>query len=614
MKVVVRVRNWLKNSTIGKKLMLFNLLVVLLPTAIVLFMFYDQFYSIIQGSVLDSQSVTSLQAAKNIDSTVSKLLSVTGTISGDENLPALLAALKTPQYDVSQREALQARFATFSAVVHSHIDKASISAIRIYTDMENHPFAQAGGVLFEDIDTVRNTYWHGIFLSVRPHTLFAPEYYLGKNERDQLGSLAAIQQISYESDGGTHTAYIAVYSQSDLLAEPISDIETESVEGVISYIINARDTVVAQTDETAYGTYAMSYDEIAENISGEGLFVQKDVAGVQVFITYREIRSTDWRMAWIVPYDSILSQSKNIISKFVLIYLMIVLFVFVIGLLLARTIADRINSLRDQMQKIKTERPQPLSLEPGKDEVGDLIGTYHYMVERINALLDDTMQKAEELNNVKITALRAQIDPHFLYNTLDMINWLTKNGKSERASEAIVALSRFYRLTLNRGNLTATVAAELEHVSLYVKLMNMRFDNTIDYLVDVPEEMMDYEIPLIIFQPIVENAIQHGIFEKRSHNGTIIITGWIDDDTLCFLISDDGIGMTAEQIAALQLTEGQGNNPGGIGVYNTHRRLQLIYRSTDCGLFYSSEYGKGTDVIFRIPITTVQEGPQDEAE
>jgi two-component system sensor histidine kinase YesM len=134
--------------------------------------------------------------------------------------------------------------------------------------------------------------------------------------------------------------------------------------------------------------------------------------------------------------------------------------------------------------------------------------------------------------------------------------------------------------------------------------MNMRFDDKIEYFVDMPEDMLDYEIPLILFQPIVENAIQHGIFEKPYKRGKIIITGWSDNDTLFFLISDDGIGMTAEQISKLMInTEDSANF--GIGAYNTHRRLQLMYGRDDCGLQYISEYGKGTDVTFKIPKITV---------
>ena len=589
-------------ATIGKRLMFFIFAVVLVPTAIVLALFYGQFYTIIQESLLDSQVVTSLQAAKLIDNTAETLLSVCDTIIEDERLPVLLEVGDADDQNSGNnadtyREALY----TLQAVVDSQVNSNAISAIRIYSDMTESLMNNKDFDLFSDISEIRYTYWYNIFDSMDIDTLFAPSYYLSGTERIDSGSLAVIRKQVFTQENNQITVYVAVYTYSDVLVNPIRDIELESVEGIISYVLNSRDTVVAQTDETAYGTYAMSYEDIAQSIPAEGVFIQKEVAGTSVFITYRDINSTDWRMAWIVPHASIMAQSRHVIFQFALIYLLMAIVVLIIGLILSNTIVSRIKSLRNQMRQIKTERPKPLTLLPGRDEVGELIETYNYMVGRINVLLDDTIEAAEELNNAKIKALRAQIDPHFLYNTLDMIKWLTKAGDSDKASEAIMALSRFYRLTLNRGNLTAAVMAELEHVSLYIKLMNMRFDDKIEYLVDMPEDMLEYEIPLIIFQPIVENAIQHGIFEKPSKSGKIIITGWSDDDTLFFLISDDGIGMTAQQISSLMLTRTESKTDSGIGVYNTHRRLQLMYDRDDCGLYYSSEYGKGTDVTFRIP-------------
>jgi two-component system sensor histidine kinase YesM len=584
--------------TIGKRLVFFILFVVLVPLAIILALFYGRFYNIIQNSLLDSQVVTSMQAAKLIDNAAKSLLAVGDTVLADERLPRLLG--QAGPDDGDPQAAYHSDLEMLRSVVQSHVDGTSISAIRIYSDaapIDGDP----DGELFMDVAAIRHTYWYGIFNSQPIDTLFAPEYYLGGAERTQLGSLALIQKSVFAGETNPVTVYVAVYTYSDMLARPLQDIELESVEGIISYILNSRDTVVAQTDATAYGTYAMSYADIAQNIQAEGIFMQKDVAGTSVFITYRDIAGTDWRLTWIVPHASIMAQSKHVIFQFVLIYSLMALLVIIIGIAISRTIVGRIKSLRDQMQQMKSERPEPLTLPPGQDEVGELIETYNYMVERINALLDDTIAATEELNSVKIKALRAQIDPHFLYNTLDMTNWLIKAGKNDKASEAVMALSRFYRLTLNRGNLTATVSAELAHVSLYMKLMNMRFDDKIEYLVDMPEDMLDYEIPLIIFQPIVENAIQHGIFEKPSKSGKIIITGWSDEETLYFLISDDGIGMTAEQIDKLLQTQTDADTGNGIGAYNTHRRLQLMYHRDDCGLYYSSEYGKGTDVTFRIP-------------
>jgi two-component system sensor histidine kinase YesM len=550
--------------------------------------------------------VTSLQAARFIDNTAEALLSVCDTIAENERLPALLTtpalseSLGADEGHARRAASYNAALDTMRAVIESHISSNSLSAIRIFTDTQKLSIDELNSQLILDISEIRNTYWYGIFATQDIDTLFAPEFYLSAVERDEYGSLAVIRKQVFEIEGESIAVFVAVYTYDDILVTPIRDIELESVEGIISFILNSREAVVAQTDDTAYGTYALNYRDIAQAIPAEGTFIQKDVAGTNVFMTYRDISSTDWRMTWIVPQASIMAQSRHVIFQFVLIYILMTAFALIVGIVMSVTIVGRIKSLRNQMRKIKTERPKPLDLMPGKDEVGELIETYNYMVGRINTLLDDTIEAADELKNKEITALRAQIDPHFLYNTLDMIKWLIKAKNDDKALEAIMALSRFYRLTLSRGNLTAAVAAELEHVSLYIKLMNMRFDDKIEFFSDMPEEMLEYEIPMIIFQPIVENAIQHGIFEKPSKSGKIIITGWSDDDTLYFLISDDGIGMTAEQMSALMLTKTEDGADNGIGVYNTHRRLQLMCGRDDCGLFYSSEYGKGTDVTFRI--------------
>ena len=586
--------------TIGKRLTLFIITVVLIPTAIVFTLFYGQFNNIIQKSLLDSQVVTSLQAARFINDTAETLLSVCNTIIADERLPILLAVGNPEDNTADRQNTYNTAMVTLSAIIDSHVSASSLSAIHIYTDKPVNKLRSRSPGLLSDSSEIEYSYWYGIFSSGDIDTLFAPEYYLSAAERASYGSLAVIRKQVFNINGGHITVYVAVYTYDDILVTPIRDIGIASVEGIISFILNSRDTVVAQTDSTAYGTYAMTYEYIAKHIPDEGVFIPREVAGTGVYMTYRDIGATDWRLAWIVPQASIVAQSRSVLLQFAIIYALMTILVLILGITQSNSIVRRIVSLRDQMGQIKSERPKPLTLLPGKDEVGDLIETYNYMVERINALLDGTIEAAEELKNKEIKALRAQIDPHFLYNTLDMIKWLIKAGNNERATSAIMTLSRFYRLTLNRGNLTAAVSAELEHVSLYIALMNMRFDEKIEYLVDMPEDMLEYEIPMIIFQPIVENAIQHGIFEKPSKSGKIIITGWSDDETLYFLVSDDGIGMSAEQIMQLMQTGGEEGATGGIGVYNTHRRLQMMCGREDCGLYYSSESGKGTEVTFRI--------------
>lgn len=197
-------------------------------------------------------------------------------------------------------------------------------------------------------------------------------------------------------------------------------------------------------------------------------------------------------------------------------------------------------------------------------------------------------------------ALQAQINPHFLYNTLDMINWLSQSGKREEVSTAIQALSKFYKLTLNKGNTTVRLEDELIHVSLYVKLQNMRYNDKINFIVDIQDELLDYEMPKLILQPIVENSIQHGIFGKESKEGTIVITGWLEQEDLIFIVSDDGVGITGDKLDSILSGNGDSSTGSNIGIYNTHKRLQLFY-DTQFGLSYQSTPGIGTEVTIRIP-------------
>ena len=235
------------------------------------------------------------------------------------------------------------------------------------------------------------------------------------------------------------------------------------------------------------------------------------------------------------------------------------------------------------------------------DEVGDLIDTYNYMTRKMNQLMDNQAKAAEDLRIAEFNSLQAQINPHFLYNTMDMINWMAQQGRTEEVTNAVQNLSRFYKLTLSQKKSISTIAKEEEHVSIYIHLQNMRYHDSIQFISDIPDELMDDQIPKLTLQPVVENAILHGILETDSKSGTIVLTGWLEDQDLVLLISDDGVGMSKEKLDTILTGTGSSSGKGtNIAIYNTHRRLQILY-GPDYGLFYSSEPGKGTEVQIRIP-------------
>ena len=181
-----------------------------------------------------------------------------------------------------------------------------------------------------------------------------------------------------------------------------------------------------------------------------------------------------------------------------------------------------------------------------------------------------------------------------------MINWMARSGETTQVSEAVNLLSRFYRITLSRGSSFITVREEIEHVTLYVQLQNMRFADKIHFFVDVPDEMLEETIPKLVFQPIVENSILHGILEKPVKEGTIVLMGWIEDETLVFVITDDGVGIPPEKLSTILSGNSTSSSGSNIAISNTHKRIRLCY-GNQYGLSYRSIPGKETEVEIRIP-------------
>ena len=197
-----------------------------------------------------------------------------------------------------------------------------------------------------------------------------------------------------------------------------------------------------------------------------------------------------------------------------------------------------------QMRKVRQGPPVAMDSPVYHDEVGDLIDTYNYMTRKMNQLMDNQAKAAEDLRIAEFNSLQAQINPHFLYNTMDMINWMAQQGRTEEVTNAVQNLSRFYKLTLSQKKSISTIAKEEEHVSIYIHLQNMRYHDSIQFISDIPDELMNNQIPKLTLQPVVENAILHGISETTSKSGTIVLTGWPEDQDLVLLISDDGVGMS----------------------------------------------------------------------
>ncbi len=214
---------------------------------------------------------------------------------------------------------------------------------------------------------------------------------------------------------------------------------------------------------------------------------------------------------------------------------------------------------------------------------------------------EQVTREQKQLRKAEFELLQAQINPHFLYNTLDAIVWSAEAGNQKQVVKMVGSLSEFFRSSLNKGKELVRVREELSHARSYLEIQQIRYQDILSYEIEVPEELFEYEIPKITIQPIVENALYHGIKNRRG-GGKITITGEEGDNDYRIIVTDDGIGMDSERLA--QITEGlSGKNPGDVkiyGLYNVNERIKLFY-GEEYGISIESEYDKGTRVVIRLP-------------
>ncbi|MCR5667777.1 MAG: sensor histidine kinase [Lachnospiraceae bacterium] len=241
-----------------------------------------------------------------------------------------------------------------------------------------------------------------------------------------------------------------------------------------------------------------------------------------------------------------------------------------------------------------------------RNELDQLGESFNTMVNEIDFLIQDIKREQKNKRKMELSLLQSQINPHFLYNTLDTILWLTDSGDKENAVKMLTSLSSFFRSTLSKGRENITVGEEIRHIQSYLEIQQFRYHDILEYEISVPEEMHHYHIMKLSLQPLVENALYHGIKNKRG-KGKISISGWMDGLDLLLFVRDNGIGMTEEELTNLREAvdgEGQQAKPvdsgHGFGLRNVQQRLKLRY-GEEYGIQIESTYQVGTVITVRIP-------------
>ncbi len=264
-----------------------------------------------------------------------------------------------------------------------------------------------------------------------------------------------------------------------------------------------------------------------------------------------------------------------------------------------RSITQPISDLCGRVQAIgEGDLTVKTPIKAQEYEIQTLNDGFENMVERLNQLIEQNRQEQMSLRSAELALLQAQINPHFLYNTLDAIVWLIEMEKNGQAVEMVTSLSAFFRFSLSRGRDIITLREEEQHVRSYLEIQQVRYQDILEYQIDIDPALWGYEIPKLTLQPLVENALYHGIKLKRGQ-GRIQVRGREAGEDILLTVEDDGAGMTEERLA--QLKEGlEKRQTVGFGVVTVHERLQLLF-GPGYGLRVESRPGEGTRVEVRLP-------------
>ncbi|MBW9173743.1 sensor histidine kinase [Clostridium estertheticum] len=330
-----------------------------------------------------------------------------------------------------------------------------------------------------------------------------------------------------------------------------------------------------------------------------GSYIEDSDEGKKL-VTIKTVDYTNWKVV-AVAYMSEISDLKKTGTNFIgwILFVCIILVIFIFGFISAK-ISHPIKQLEESMKRVEEGEFNIYIDVKGEDEVERLATAFNLMISKVRYLMGQIVIQQEAKRKSELDALQAQINPHFLYNTLDSIVWMAENGKNDGVITMVTALAKLFRISISRGRNIITVREEIEHAKNYLIIQKIRYKNKFKFEIITQEEVLEYKTTKLILQPLIENSIYHGI-EYMVDEGFIRISVSITNGKLLYEVSDNGLGIDPEKLKHLLEYRVKTDSGSGVGVKNVHERIQIRY-GMEYGLEIQSEIEEGTTIKIWLPL------------
>lgn len=395
-------------------------------------------------------------------------------------------------------------------------------------------------------------------------------------------------QQPHERIAAARKDFRALYGLTD------SEYGRNQISGILKCLNTLEDRVdEIETDALVSGAYDQNMERLDLNIRVLTELIQERIQEY-VYVETSHLKTLR---------QGIHSDVSTALRTCIIIFIAILLGAVILSRKIMTGITEPIRRLSEATKQAGSGDFAVRAREDSDDELAVLNESFNQMVEKIGQLVEDIRIEQINLRQAELKVLQAQINPHFLYNTLDSIIWLAESGEKEQVVQMVSSLSDFFRTTLSKGRDYITIQEEETHIRSYLQIQQFRYRDILEYEIRIPYELSQYPILKLTLQPLVENALYHGIKNKRGV-GHILVSGREEKDRICLYVRDDGIGMKSDRLAHVRnLIDGKEEdltNPSGFGLFNVNQRLQLNY-GTEYGLQIDSVYGEGTTAVTIIP-------------
>lgn len=428
------------------------------------------------------------------------------------------------------------------------------------------------------MEVIENNIWYKEVLGK-----YKPQWFIDSEKNVFL----AVQFINKGYNDIQNILYVKINSKN--FFQPLYNISSTNC-GI--YVVDKNDEVVFENRSYNDGKdYLLPSTEL-KKIDGDTITYDN----INYILIKIDMKDLGWTAYLYKPVHLIVESSKNIIYTVFFIMGICVLIILVVGYWLSYIIVNRIEKLTKNMKEMNMDHLEVTIESNSEDEIGVLINSFDKLIVRIKTLIQEVYKSEISKRKYEMKALQAQINPHFLYNSLSLINWKAIRSGEDEISEMAQLLSTFYRTSLNKGSSIITVENELNNTEAYVKIQSMMHNYNFDVDFDIDNKIKGYYMINLLLQPLVENAICHGIDQKRNNRGKLRISAQQKGTDIVFEIEDNGVGMKPEICERILTTRTK-----GYGVKNVYDRIKLTY-GENCDLRFISIPNEKTVAIMSIPV------------